>query len=120
MTSDRLPKQRMFGELLKKRSFYGAKKRWRDEVMTDLQAISVEDWYMYVVCQDRERWSNLSAIAVDEVAQCREGNICAANRASQERHFKRICGRHFKRQGDKTRHRHFCDVYSLSLAKDSS
>ena len=51
---------------------------------------------MYVVCQDRERWSNLSAIAVDEVAQCREGNICAANRASQERHFKRTCGRHFK------------------------
>ena len=71
MSSDRLPKQLLFGELLKRRPFYGAKKRWRDEVMSDLRAISVEDWY--VACQDRERWSNLCAIAVDEVAQCREG-----------------------------------------------
>ena len=39
------------------------------------------------VCHEYERWSNLCAIAVDEVAQCREGNICAANRASQERNF---------------------------------
>ena len=53
MSSDRLPKQLLFGELLKKRPFYGAKKQWRDEVMSDLRAISVEDWY--VVCQDRER-----------------------------------------------------------------
>ena len=46
MSSDRLPKQLLFGELLKKRLFYGAKKRWRDEVMSDLRAISVEDWYV--------------------------------------------------------------------------
>ena len=39
--------------------------------MSDLQAISFENW-----------WSNLCALAVDEVAQCREGNTCAANRAS--------------------------------------
>ena len=114
MSSDRLPKQLLFGELLKRRPFYGAKKQWRDEVTSDLRAISVEDWY--VVCQDRERWSNLCAIAVDEVAQCREGNTCAANRASQERNFPCICGRRFKRQGDLTRHRHLCDVYSSSLA----
>ena len=36
--------------------------------MSDLQAISVEDWY--VVCQNCERWSNLCAVAVDEMAQC--------------------------------------------------
>ena len=29
-----------------------------------------------------ERWSSLYAVAVDEVAQCREHNTCAANRAS--------------------------------------
>ena len=80
--------------------------------------VCAEDWY--VVCQDHERWSNLCAIAVDEVARCREGNTCAANRASQERNFPCICGRRFKRQGDLTRHRHFCNVYSSSLAQDSS
>ena len=49
MTSDRLPKQLMFGELLKKRPFYGAKKRWRDEVMTDLQAISRDPPIMLII-----------------------------------------------------------------------
>jgi len=32
----------------------------------------------YVLCQDRETWST---VAVNEVAQCRERNNCAANRA---------------------------------------
>ena len=42
MNSERLPKQLLFGELLKKKPFHGAKKRWMDEVMRDLKAISVE------------------------------------------------------------------------------
>ena len=42
----------VFGELMKKRPFHGTKKRWRDEVMRDLKAIGIEDWY--AVCQDRE------------------------------------------------------------------
>ena len=33
-----------------------------------------------MLCQDRERWSNMCAVAVDEVAQCKERNTCAANR----------------------------------------
>ena len=40
----------------------------RDEVMRDLKAFCIEDWYP--VCQDRERWSSLCAVAVDEVARC--------------------------------------------------
>ena len=107
MNSERLPKQLLFGELVRKRPFHGTKKRWRDEVMRDLKAISIEDWY--TVCQDRERWSSLCAVAVDEVAQCREENTCTANRASQERNFICICGRRFRRSGDLTRHRRFCD-----------
>jgi len=35
-------------------------------MISDLWAISVEDWY--VVCQECEMWSNLCAMAVDEVA----------------------------------------------------
>ena len=66
--------------------------------MSDLRAINMQDWY--VICQDCERWSNLCAVAVDEVAQCREQNTCAAYRASQERNFLCICERCFKCQGD--------------------
>ena len=71
--------------------------------MQDLKAIGMEDWY--AICQDRERWSSLCAVAFDEVAQCREENTCAANRASQEKNF--FCGRRFSQQGDLTRHRRF-------------
>ena len=118
MSCDRLPKQLLFGELLKRRPFHGAKKRWRDEVVSDLRVIGVEDWY--VACQDRKRWFNLCEIAFNKVAQCRGRNTCAANRASQERNIPCICGRCFRRQGDLTRHHRFCDLYSLSLARDSS
>jgi len=52
MGDDRLPKQLLFRDFLK-RPFQGSKKRWRDELMSYLKAISVEDWY--VVCQDCER-----------------------------------------------------------------
>ena len=55
------------------------------EVMGDLKAIGMED--RYTVCQDRERWSSLCAMAVDEVAQCREENTWNANRASWERNL---------------------------------
>ena len=34
--------------------------------MRDLKAIGIDDWY--TVCQDRERWSSLCAVTVDEVA----------------------------------------------------
>ena len=53
--------------------------------MRDLKVIGMENWH--AICQDRERWSSLCAVAVDEVAQCREENTCTANRASQERNF---------------------------------
>ena len=83
MNSERLPKQLL----------HGTKKQWRDEVIRDLKAIGIEDWY--TVCQDQD---SLCAVAVDEVAQCREENTCTANRASQERNFMIICicGRHFR------------------------
>ena len=77
---------------------FGAKKRWRDEVAKYLRTVDVVNWY--VLCQDRKRWSNMCAVAVDEVTQCRERNACAANRASQEKTFLCNCGRHFRRQGD--------------------
>ena len=76
----------------------------------------MEDWYV-AYSQDHERWFNLCEIAGNEVAQCRGRNTCAANRALQERNIPCVGGR---RQGDLTKHHRFCDLYSLSLAQDSS
>ena len=50
--------------------------------MNIVWAISVDNWY--VLYQDREKWPNMCAVAVDEVAQCMERSTCAANRASQK------------------------------------
>ena len=41
MDDDRLPKQLLSGELLKKRPFYGAKKRWQDVMMSNLHDMDV-------------------------------------------------------------------------------
>ena len=58
MDEQRAPKQLLFGELVKRRPFQGPKKRWRDEVMSDLHALGVTDEWHWL-CQDRRLWSEL-------------------------------------------------------------
>ncbi len=83
-----------------------AKKRWRDMVVTDLQAIDVRDgWYQ--LCQDRKEWFDVCRDGVARVA-ARRKSTCLANREPQSRVFGCACGRSFRRQGDLTRHRRFC------------
>ena len=43
MNADRMPKQILLGELEKTRPAHGTKKRWRDTVKTDLQAIGLQN-----------------------------------------------------------------------------
>ena len=53
MDEERLPNRLLFGELNMKRPCHGIKKRWRDVLKVDLQAIGVYDrWYEF--CQDRK------------------------------------------------------------------
>ena len=102
MEDDRLPKKVLFGELRKKRACHGPKKRWRDQMSGDLQAMRMkEGWYQ--LCQDREEWAVRCREGVSEVASCRRRNTCAANRPAQDRTFLCDCGRSFRRQGDLTR-----------------
>ena len=97
MEDERLPKQVLFGELKKKRPCHGVKKRWRDQVSKDLQAIKLKgDWYQ--LSQDRKGWLAKCRKGVDEVASCRKRNTCAANRQIQERLYECECGRCFRRQ----------------------
>ena len=121
MDNDSIPKKLLFGELVKKCPFHGPKKRWRDELMDALHAISVEDdWYQ--LCQNHQAWSELSMCsnAIDVLAPNRGANTCAANIFSDPRTFYCVCGRHFRRLGDLTRHCAFCGATSLSLVWDDS
>ena len=43
MDEERLPNRLLFGELNMKRPCHGTKKRWRDALKVDLQAIGVYD-----------------------------------------------------------------------------
>ena len=71
----------LFGELRKKRPCHGLKKRWRDQISNDLQAVKLKnDWYQ--LCQDRMMWLRCRE-GVNEVASCRR-KTCAATRQSQD------------------------------------
>ena len=53
LDEERLPNRLLFGELNMKRPCHGIKKRWRDVLKVDLQAIGVYDrWYEF--CLDRK------------------------------------------------------------------
>ena len=108
MDPDRIPKMMLFGELEKTRPRHGTKKRWRDGVKSELQAIGVEDWHS--LSQDRSRW--LKA-CVEGVEQHRK----TVSKSEANRHLfggdkidnhQCPCGRVFRRRGDLTRHRRFC------------
>ena len=102
-----MPKRVLFGELRKKRACHGPKRRWRDQMLGDLQAVRMkEEWYQ--LCQDRKKWVKRCREGVGEVASSRRRNTCAANRQSQEKTFVCACGRRFRRQRDLTRHWRFC------------
>ena len=95
MEDERLPKRMLFGELRKRRACQGPKKRWRDQMSGDLQAVGLkENWYQ--LCQNRKEWYERCQEGVDEVAACRKKNTCAANLQSQESSFVCECGRTFR------------------------
>ena len=94
MKDERMPKQLLFGELQKKRACHGTKKRWRDQVAGDLQAIGLKyGWYQ--LCQNREAWFVSCHDGVNVVASCRKHNTCAANRQLQDSHLDCKCGQTF-------------------------
>ena len=107
MDEERLPNRLWRGELNMKRPCHGAKKRWRDVLKVDLQAIGVYDRW-YELCQDRKGWFHLCLDGVEKISTSRRWNTCSANKQSELRTVSCACGRKFRRQGDLTRYQHFC------------
>ena len=50
-----------------KRPCHGAKKRWRDVLKVDLQAIGAYDRW-YELCQDRKGWFHLCLDGVENIS----------------------------------------------------
>jgi len=109
MGNDRIPKQLLFGELIKTRPRHGPKKRWRDLAVMDVRTLGIEgDWF--TIAQDRQQWST----TCEQYHLSGEGvEVCAANRPSLPQIFSCTCGRTFKRSGDLTRHKNFCGTQNL-------
>ena len=103
MTDDRFPKQILFGELLFTRPFHGPKLRWRDVVQRDLQNIGFDSTSWYAAVHDHAKWYD----TCQAIASCSKPTAGAP--AVVTGSFGCACGRNFRRQGDLTRHRNFCD-----------
>ena len=86
-----------------KRPCHGAKKRWRDVLKVDLQAIGVHDRW-YELCQDRKGWFHLYLDGVEKISTSRQWNTCSANEQSELRTLSYACGRKFSktRRSDQT------------------
>ena len=109
MEPNRLPKQMLFGELQKKRPCHGTKKRWRDAVTSDLQAIGIKDSW-YEIAQDRKKWHQVCTDGIRAVAEQKRHtrSVCAASLARGSGDYPCPCGRSFRWKGDRTRHSRFC------------
>ena len=103
MTDDHLPKQLLFGELLSTRPFHGPNLRWRDVVQRDLRNIGFDSTSWYAAVRERARWYD----TCQAIASC--GRPTAGAPAVVAGSFGCSCGRTFRRQGNLTRHRYFCD-----------
>ena len=111
MNPNRMPKQLLFGELEKRRTCHGTKRRWRDIAKSDLQLVKIENWYE--VAQDRKLWFHLCTDGLQSiVGQSYEGS-CAANHGPQNNStFPCACGKSFRWKGNLTCHSLFCDSAS--------
>ena len=58
--------------------------------------------------QDRNGWFHLCLDGVEKISTSRRWNTCSANKQSELRTLSCACGRKLRRQGDLTRHQHFC------------
>eukprot|EP00117_Sycon_ciliatum_P044457 scpid56614/ scgid2102/ len=91
MSDDRIPKCVLFGELQKTRPRHGPRKRWRDNIVIDLEERHINDWYS--LAEDRRAWR----LACNTIQPPKP----------MSRDFRCHCGRDFRRRQDLTRHSKF-------------
>ena len=92
MSDDRIPKCVLFGELQKTRPRHGPRKRWRDNIVIDLEERHINDWYS--LAEDRRAWR----LACNTIRPPKP----------RSRDFRCHCGRGFRRRQELIRHSKFC------------
>ena len=81
MEDHRVPKQLLFGELVRTRPRHGPKKRWHDVVRSDLQAIGVSADEWYAVAQHRLKWLQVCTDGVRTVVDQCQKSECPAKQS---------------------------------------
>ena len=101
MPEYRVPKLAFFGWLPQPRPPGGPRKRWRDQIRVDLKAAGISEAVWYDEASSREEWRANYRLGLETDLQSQlhqsvqppSAVICHA------------CGRSFKREGDKKRHK---------------
>ena len=114
MDGCRLPKQLLFGELVRPRPSHGTKRRWRDLAAGDVEAAGLGGRW-YEVAQDRGEWKHICKCLTDISKDTQ-----SAPNTNTGLSYPCSCGRIFHRQGDLTRHSRFCDGSQHSRTQSSS
>ena len=95
MDEERLPKKMLFGDLRKTRPCKGTKKRWRDVVRSNVEAIGVGKMW-YELCQDRKEWFKLCCEGGEKISEAIQRNEFPANNQPQSSSFNCACGQSFQ------------------------
>ena len=101
MPDHRMPKISLFGWLPQTRPPGGPRKRWRDVIRRDLQAICIPEEEWYKTALSRERWSTTYQGLQNDPSQQEH-----AEQSQQPHQVKCLtCNRCFRRESDKKRHK---------------
>ena len=79
MESHRMPKQLLFGELLKKRPSHGTKRRWRDMAAADIKCVDINEVEWYELAQDRKAWRAVCKDGLESLADMQRYGTGVAN-----------------------------------------
>ena len=101
MPDHRMPKMALFGWLQKTRPPGGPRKRWRDVIRKDLQAIGVPEKQWYEATVSREGWNTKYQRLQNDLGRQEQAE------PSQQPHqvLCLTCNRCFRRESDKKRHK---------------
>ena len=101
MQDHRLPKIGLFGWLPQARPCGGPRRRWRDLVKRDMKAVGIGDGSWCSAVQYRGKWMETWSQGMSEHQQAQE-----ARRLEVEKNVVCTeCGRCFRRESDKARHK---------------
>ena len=101
MPQYRLPKLCLFGWLPAVRPFKGPRRRWRDQVRKDMEAVGCYNKQWFRDAQDRCKWRDTWSQPLQDLQLAQDERRSQAVKEIECQ----TCGRFFRRQSDKVRHK---------------